>query len=121
MSKRAQKRLKAARKQAAADLGQSYVSRNDKCPCGSGKKAKHCCLNQIKMLKALPDAVRARLITDSILRQPQPQPAPVPAAVAEQFAAVTMPVETATIQAEGCAPVECDGGTLTINPPEVQA
>lgn len=119
MSKRAQNRLKAARKQAAADLGQSYVSRNDKCPCGSGKKAKKCCLNQIKALKALPDALRAQLITDSILRQPQP--APVPAAVAEKFAAVTMPVETATIQAEGCAPVECDGGTLTINPPEVPA
>ena len=25
-------------------MGQSRVSRNDPCPCGSGKKYKHCCL-----------------------------------------------------------------------------
>lgn len=204
MSSRAKKRLKAARKQAAANLGQSYISRNDPCPCGSGKKAKHCCLNKIKMLKALPPAVREQLMVARILGQGQP--GPVPAAVAEQFAAiqaqarvpeaaapvdatalpvdapidaapegilddpgpagepgpvgipdaapvadpddtaavvaqqmaadpvaatagdgpaaefpvpgVTLPIESATIQMDGCAPVQLTGGTITINPPE---
>ncbi len=27
-------------------MGQSRVSRNDPCPCGSGKKHKHCCMSK---------------------------------------------------------------------------
>jgi hypothetical protein len=201
MSSRSKKRLKAARKQAAADLGISYISRNDPCPCGSGKKAKHCCLNKIKMLKALPPAVREQLMVARVLQNPTlgtgNLPAGVPAAVAEQFAAVqtqaaqpveaaagsadapvaeatsvdatvlpvdapiaasieapsapadlddaatavaqqmatdaladdgppaefpvpgvTIPIASATIQADGCDPIQLTGGTLTINPTE---
>jgi len=33
-------------------MGQSRVSRNDPCPCGSGKKDKHCCL--LKEVAARP-------------------------------------------------------------------
>src|SRR3954470_2976635 len=33
-------------------MGQSRVSRNDPCPCGSGKKYKHCCL--LKEVAARP-------------------------------------------------------------------
>ena len=28
--------------------------RNDPCPCGSGKKYKHCCLNAVSALAAAP-------------------------------------------------------------------
>ena len=31
---------------------------------------------------------------------------------------VTLPIESATIQMDGCAPVQLSGGTITINPPE---
>src|SRR5271157_5080751 len=138
MSSRTKKRLKAARKQAAADLGQSYISRNDPCPCGSGKKAKHCCLNKIKALKALPPAVREQVIANAILGQPTFAPQPVPAAVAAQFAAVqaqvapvadapaatpepiTLPIVSGTIKTDGGDPVQLTGGTLTINPPDAQ-
>ena len=36
---------------------QSTVSkRNQKCPCGSGKKLKHCCINQVKEMQAAVNA-----------------------------------------------------------------
>jgi len=135
MSSRSKKRLKAARKEAAARLGISYISRNDPCPCGSGKKTKVCCLNKIKQLKALPAAVREQLMVARILG-----PGQVPAAVAEQFAAiqaqtepvaveqvvaepraeiaasVTIPIVSGTIQVGAGAPIEFSGGTLTVNP-----
>ena len=116
MSSRTKKRLKAARKEATAALGQSYISRNDPCPCGSGKKAKHCCLNKIKMLKALPPAVREQLIANSILGQPAFVPQPVPAAVAEQFVAVQA-------QAAGAASVEAQVGPTDapVDAPSVDA
>ena len=41
--------------------------RNAKCPCGSGKKAKRCCLNKIKALAALPPAVREQVVAAKIL------------------------------------------------------
>ena len=41
--------------------------RNDKCPCGSGKKAKKCCLNKIKALAALPPNVREQVVAAKIL------------------------------------------------------
>lgn len=44
--------------------------RNEKCPCGSGKKAKRCCLPKIQALAAIPPEVRQRMIVDSILQKP---------------------------------------------------
>ena len=44
--------------------------RNDKCPCGSGKKSKRCCLNKIKALAALPPAFREQLLVAKILGRP---------------------------------------------------
>jgi len=41
--------------------------RNDKCPCGSGKKAKKCCLDKIKALAALPPEVRQQAVVAKIL------------------------------------------------------
>ncbi len=46
------------------------IKRNQPCPCGSGRKAKHCCLNRIKTLESIPPRLRERLIIDSILQQP---------------------------------------------------
>ena len=46
------------------------IKRNQPCPCGSGKKAKRCCLGKIKALEAIPAEFRARLVADSILRRP---------------------------------------------------
>ena len=44
--------------------------RNQKCPCGSGKKAKKCCLRAIQALAALPPAVREQVVVARILSQP---------------------------------------------------
>jgi len=41
--------------------------RNARCPCGSGKKAKRCCLTNIKLLASLPPEARQQLIVASIL------------------------------------------------------
>jgi hypothetical protein len=41
--------------------------RNAKCPCGSGKKAKKCCLNKIKALAALPPDAREAVVAAKIL------------------------------------------------------
>ena len=41
--------------------------RNTLCPCGSGKKAKRCCLNKIKFLASLPPALRQTIVADKIL------------------------------------------------------
>ena len=41
--------------------------RNAPCPCGSGKKAKRCCLPNIHRLAALPVAVRTQAIVSQIL------------------------------------------------------
>ncbi len=46
------------------------IKRNQPCPCGSGKKAKHCCLEKIKALEAVPAEFRARFVANSILQQP---------------------------------------------------
>lgn len=45
-------------------------SRNDKCPCGSGKKAKRCCLDKIKALAALPPRLREQVMVAKILGRP---------------------------------------------------
>jgi len=44
--------------------------RNDKCPCGSGTKAKRCCLGAIQALAALPPAVREQVVVARILNKP---------------------------------------------------
>ena len=44
--------------------------RNDKCPCGSGKKAKKCCLPSIKAFAALPQSVREQIVVARILSRP---------------------------------------------------
>jgi hypothetical protein len=52
--------------------------RNEKCPCGSGKKAKKCCLNKIKALAALPPAVREQVVAAKILGHwPTVEPTPL--------------------------------------------
>jgi hypothetical protein len=44
--------------------------RNEKCPCGSGKKAKKCCLPSIKVFAALPQSVREQIVVNRILSGP---------------------------------------------------
>lgn len=44
--------------------------RNEKCPCGSGKKAKKCCLPAIQQFAVLPPAVREQIVVARILGQP---------------------------------------------------
>ena len=44
--------------------------RNEKCPCGSGKKAKKCCLPSIKAFAALPQSVREQIVVARILSRP---------------------------------------------------
>ena len=44
--------------------------RNDKCPCGSGKKAKKCCLPSIRVFAALPQFVREQIVVARILSRP---------------------------------------------------
>ncbi len=44
--------------------------RNERCPCGSGKKAKKCCLPAIKEFAALPQAIREQIVVSRILRTP---------------------------------------------------
>jgi len=44
--------------------------RNDRCPCGSGKKAKRCCLAAIKALAALPPELRQQVVVAKILGRP---------------------------------------------------
>ena len=48
--------------------------RNDKCPCGSGKKAKKCCLEKLKAFAALPPRLREQVVVAKILNWP-PGPA----------------------------------------------
>ena len=48
--------------------------RNAPCPCGSGKKAKKCCLGKIKAFAALPPVVREQAVVAKILGHLEPQP-----------------------------------------------
>jgi hypothetical protein len=34
--------------------------RNEKCPCGSGKKLKHCCLEKLQRVEAAVEAGKTR-------------------------------------------------------------
>jgi len=44
--------------------------RNEKCPCGSGKKAKRCCLDKLKTLAALPPRLCEQVVVAKILGHP---------------------------------------------------
>jgi hypothetical protein len=43
------------------------IKRNQPCPCGSGMKAKRCCLQQVKAIAALPERERESFLAASIL------------------------------------------------------
>lgn len=45
--------------------------RNDKCPCGSGKKVKKCCLEKLKAFAALPPRLREQVVVAEILNRPR--------------------------------------------------
>lgn len=45
------------------------LKRNQPCPCGSGVKAKRCCLQQVKAIAALPERERESFLAASILQQ----------------------------------------------------
>jgi hypothetical protein len=55
--------------------GEKLPGRNEKCPCGSGKKAKRCCLEKIKTLAALPPELRQRVVVAKILGHLTPESA----------------------------------------------
>ena len=48
----------------------NQIKRNATCPCGSGKKTKHCCMRQIQMFADGIEAglTPAQIITMGILR-----------------------------------------------------
>jgi len=46
------------------------IRRNAPCQCGSGLKAKDCCLPRIKTLESIPPARRAEFLTAAILQKP---------------------------------------------------
>ena len=43
--------------------------KNQPCPCGSGVKAKRCCLKQVQAIAALPEHLRQSFLVASILQQ----------------------------------------------------
>ena len=63
------------------------VRRNQPCPCGSGKKAKKCCLPRIKALADLHPEVRKQVVLAGILGHwpTVDPPAPTPVAVQQRF------------------------------------
>jgi hypothetical protein len=102
MSTKTRKRLVAAKRKRASAQGSIYVGRNDPCPCGSGKKAKRCCLKKIQALEDMPPALREQVVAAKILghfgeRQP------VTAAVAAKFAAVNAAAGTAAAATDSLA------------------
>lgn len=61
------------------------IKRNDPCPCGSGKKAKKCCLARISALASLPAEVRTQMIVEGVLHKPPAEPRQAPPAVQQRF------------------------------------
>jgi hypothetical protein len=98
------------------------IRRNKPCPCGSGRKAKKCCLARIQMMAALPPVVRTQVIVAGVLGHwPTTEPpAPIPEAVqqrfrdlvAEQATKKVIPFESGLIQS-GDTTIETGPGTLT--------
>jgi len=43
------------------------ISRNQPCPCKSGKKFKYCCLPKVKELESIPPELRQQTIVNRIL------------------------------------------------------
>lgn len=43
------------------------IRRNQQCPCGSGKKAKRCCLPRLQAMATLPPAVATQAVVANIL------------------------------------------------------
>jgi hypothetical protein len=48
--------------------------RNEPCPCGSGKKAKKCCLAKIKLLVRVPEPLRKMYLADLTIREMTNEP-----------------------------------------------
>ena len=46
-----------------------HIRRNEPCPCGSGKKAKRCCLPGIKALSNVPPEYRNMVLGNIALRK----------------------------------------------------
>jgi hypothetical protein len=81
--------------------------RNDPCPCKSGKKAKHCCLDKIKMLAAIPPHLRdqflaAQILSPVVVVAPPPGPVTVEDAVAEASEKMQELTEAKIAEALGC-------------------
>ena len=101
------------------------MRRNQPCPCGSGKKAKKCCLPRLQAMAALPPQLRTQAIVAGILQHwPNAEPTRaknVPAAVQQRYDAVvaantsveTIPFESAVIES-GNTPMQVGPGTITI-------
>ncbi len=88
MSKKPKSGLEPIRKSA-------LPKRNEQCPCGSGKKAKRCCLPRMKMVAALPPHIRTQLMVDHILQKP------VMTTIAEPtFAPLETDIEKCTLAVE---------------------
>ena len=90
------------------------VRRNQKCPCGSGKKAKRCCLPRLKEMALLPPVVRTQAIVAGILGHwPTVEPpAPVPEAVQQRFKTLTDNLAaTTTVTTEIAAAPQLDDAT----------
>lgn len=69
--------------------------RNEQCPCGSGKKAKRCCLPRMKIVAALPPHLRTQLMVDHILQKPVMTAIPEPT-----FAVPETDIEKCTLTVE---------------------
>ena len=88
MNKKHRHREKIRAEQAAK--GNMYLTRNDPCACGSGRKAKRCCLPKINALAELTPAQREQVAVAHILRhRPVAPPKAVPPAVQAKFNALT--------------------------------
>ena len=84
--------------------------RNDKCPCGSGKKAKRCCLPSIKAFAALPQSVREQIVVARILQQRQPLLAAANAG--SPAAPAVVKVTGGTITTEGGISIPIESGQI---------
>jgi hypothetical protein len=73
--------------------------RNDRCPCGSGKKAKRCCLSAIQVLAALPPHLRQQVVVAQILGHPvlSPPPQPPSLTTGDTIIVTTQPQETTCV------------------------
>jgi hypothetical protein len=50
------------------------IGRNERCPCGSGKKYKRCCLGKDAPVKALPDSAERAPVQVTSPTRPRPEP-----------------------------------------------